>query len=83
MPMKIIKEKSEKTYIIQKSKFIGLIYRVNNKEEINTILFECKKKHPLATHICYAYILPNTKKYSDDNVRKIINAVLDKVSNEN
>ena len=23
------------------------------------------------------------KKYSDDNVRKIINAVLDKVSNEN
>ena len=24
-----------------------------------------------------------SKKYSDDNVRKIINAVLDKVSNEN
>ncbi len=43
--------------------------------------------------ILYEYDTPNivaineavelSKKYSDDNVRKIINAVLDKVSNEN
>ena len=65
--MKIIKENREETYIKEKSKFIGLVYKVNNKEEVNEILNKCKIKHPLATHICYAYILPNAKKYSDDN----------------
>ena len=65
--MKIIKKNCEKTYLIEKSKFIGSIYHVNNKDEINEILLECKRNHPLATHICYAYILPDAKKYSDDN----------------
>ena len=67
MSMKIIINNQENLIIINKSKFIGIIRKIYNKEEAITILNEVKKNHPLATHICYAYILPNIHKYSDDN----------------
>lgn len=66
MCMKIIKENKEITYVISKSKFIGIIRRVDTLDEIKKILDDLKNKHPLATHICYAYILDENKKYSDD-----------------
>jgi len=66
MSMKIIKKNSENLIIINKSKFIGIVNKINTKEEALELLDTIKEKHPLATHICYAYILPNLEKYSDD-----------------
>ena len=67
MPMKIIINNKEKTNIINKSKFIGIIRKVSSKEEIIKILSDVKEKYSDATHICYAYNLLNIQKYSDDN----------------
>lgn len=51
---------------IKKSKFISKIYKVNNIEEVNDILSELKKEYSDATHHCYAYVINNFKKSSDD-----------------
>ena len=67
MSMKIIINELEKTNIINKSRFIGIVKKIMTKEEAESILKETKEKYSDATHICYAYILPNTQKYSDDN----------------
>lgn len=63
----------DKTYtneiIINKSRFITSIYRVNSIQEIDDILSLTKKKYYDATHNCYAYILgpeANIQKCSDD-----------------
>ena len=53
--------------IINKSKFITYLYKINSKDEINIILNNLKNKYKDATHICYAYILDNYIKYDDDN----------------
>ena len=66
MCMKIIIENKEITYIKEKSKFIGMVFRVETEDEINTILSNLKEKYYDATHICYAMILPNKIKYFDD-----------------
>ena len=50
----------------KKSKFIANIYSVDNKEEIQRLLEESHKKYYDANHNCYAYILENEEKYSDD-----------------
>ena len=41
-------------------------YKLNNENNINNILNEIKKEYPDATHYCYAYIINNIKKSSDD-----------------
>ena len=64
--MKSVKEKIVYTYEINKSKFISIICYINNSDEVNGILDEVKKEYKDATHYCYAYILDNTKKCSDD-----------------
>ena len=64
--MKIIKENKEITYIKEKSKFIGMVCKVYNKEDVYLMLTSLKNKYSDATHICYAYILNDVKKYSDD-----------------
>lgn len=51
---------------IKNSKFISLIFPVNQKEEINKYLNQTKEKYPNATHYCYAYILEQEKYASDD-----------------
>ena len=62
---KIIGEK-EIEYIINKSKFIGFIYNVYNVDDVKNILINLKNKYNDATHICYAYIINEVKKYNDD-----------------
>lgn len=57
---------NEHTIIIKNSKFICLIYKVDNIDEINKILNEMRIKYYDATHCCYAYIIDNIKKESDD-----------------
>ena len=66
MSMKIIVNDKENEIIIKKSKFTGIIKRIQSEEEVNEILLDTKKKYQLASHIPYAYILDNKKKYSDD-----------------
>ena len=61
-----IKNNINKTYEIKKSKFITLIYKVDNLDEINKILNDLKLEYKGATHYCYSYILDNNIKYSDD-----------------
>ena len=59
----------ENTIIIQKSEFITHLYRVNNVDEVNSILEDVRKKYYDATHNCYAYILgeaQDIQKCSDD-----------------
>jgi uncharacterized YigZ family protein len=51
--------------IIKNSKFIGLIYKLDNAD-INTILDHIRKEYPDATHYCYAYIYENSQKSNDD-----------------
>ncbi len=52
--------------VIQKSRFICKIFPVNDIQNIDTILTEIKKEYKGATHYCYAYIIGNSQKYSDD-----------------
>ena len=54
------------TIIINKSKFIALIYYIDNINEINNLLDKVKKEYKDATHYCYAYILDNSEKANDD-----------------
>lgn len=64
--MKTIKYNITHEYIIQKSKFISMLYQVNNEEEVINILNRLKLEYKDATHICYAYIINNIKRFQDD-----------------
>ena len=64
--MYTIKEESEKELIINKSKFISKTYFINSKEDALKILDNLNSEYKDATHICYAYRVDNTIKYSDD-----------------
>ncbi len=64
--MKSIKEKSISELEIQKSKFITVLYPIHNIEEVKEALLEAKKEFPNATHYCYAYILDQNERRSDD-----------------
>jgi len=43
--------------IEKKSKFIGYVFNVTSKEQVDDILKTLKKEHKKATHICYSYII--------------------------
>lgn len=64
--MKTIKENIENEIIINKSRFITLLIKINNPDEIEKNLKEIKKKYKDATHYCYAYIIGNKEKCSDN-----------------
>ena len=51
---------------IKKSKFISKIYKVNTIDEVTKILSHLKNEYNDATHHCYAYIINDIKKSSDD-----------------
>ena len=52
--------------IVNKSKFITNLMYIENISEINSCLNSIKNKYKDATHHCYAYIIDNNKKFSDD-----------------
>lgn len=64
--MKTIKEEKESEIIINKSKFISIITKVETIDEVADKLKEIKKKYKGATHYCYAYIINGYQKCSDD-----------------
>ena len=52
--------------IVKNSKFITLLYKINDIKDIDKYLNETKINYPDATHYCYAYIIDNIKKSNDD-----------------
>ena len=64
--MKTIKEEKESEIIINKSKFISIITKVETTDEVKDKLKEIKKIYKGATHYCYAYIINGYQKCSDD-----------------
>lgn len=57
---------NESLIIEKKSKFIGMLYEINNKEEVLSILDSVKSNNKGYRHIPYAYYLKNTASKSDD-----------------
>lgn len=53
-------------YIVNKSRFICLLFKISNIIEINDLINKTKKNYKGATHYCYAYIIDNKEKCSDD-----------------
>ncbi|MEG2311486.1 MAG: YigZ family protein [Bacilli bacterium] len=64
--MNIIKEELTKEIIVNKSKFISLIFKVTDVSLINNYLDKVKQLFKNADHYCYAYRIDNNIKYSDD-----------------
>lgn len=64
--MKTIKNNISNEIIIKNSRFICYLYKIKTQEEITNILNSIKLEHKDATHCCYAYILNDIKKSSDD-----------------
>lgn len=52
---------------IKKSRFISVLKKVKDITEIDKILSDLKGEYKDATHYCYAYIINDKKKSSDDN----------------
>lgn len=51
---------------VEKSKFYGIIFKINSKDDFLKELEVIKKEYPKARHYCYAYVLENEKKSSDN-----------------
>ena len=64
--MKTLKSNSANEIIIKNSRFITLLYKLNDVNEVNSIVDEVKELYPKATHYCYAYITDNARRSSDD-----------------
>lgn len=64
--MKTIKENQTNEIVIKNSRFITLLIKINSEEEIKDILQKVKIAYHDATHYCYAYVIENINKSSDD-----------------
>ena len=64
--MKTIESNIKNEYIINKSRFIACLFKVNSIDEINNYLDQIKNEYKDATHYCYSYIIDNTKRFNDD-----------------
>ncbi len=61
-----IKQTLENTEIIKNSRFIGYVCSVQSEIEAIATLQTIKQKHPDANHHCYAYIIQDKQRFSDD-----------------
>ena len=68
--MQVIKENTTYQEEIKHSKFITLLYKVNNIDDVNYYLKKVREDYKGATHYCYAFNLINTSGYSDDKEPK-------------
>ncbi len=64
--MKSIKNNTTNKIEINKSIFITELIKVKDIDKIKEIMEDIKKKYKDATHYCYAYIIDDNKKSSDD-----------------
>lgn len=49
-----------------RSRFIGLSFRIQNEDEVTSLLEKSKEEYPNATHYCYAYRVKGKEGMSDD-----------------
>ena len=59
----------ESEKIIEKSRFLTYSTHVESEEEAKAFVADIRKKHSLATHVCYAFIADKTgnlQRFSDD-----------------
>lgn len=64
--MKRIKKNFVNLIEINKSKFYGILFPVDNVEEVKEYLNQVRKDYPKATHYCYAYRVNGLEKSNDD-----------------
>lgn len=64
--MRTIGLNTENIEIINKSKFITFLIKINDISEAKTLINNFKNVYKDATHVCYAYICDNNIKASDD-----------------
>lgn len=64
--MLTIKNTTKNEICINKSKFIGILFKVESIEEIENILNNLRVEYKDCNHICYGYILDEIKKANDD-----------------
>lgn len=64
--MKSIKKNITNEIIINKSRFITKLIKINNELEIKEKIELLKTEYKDATHYCFAYIISNTKRFNDD-----------------
>ena len=64
--MKTIMNNVTNEIIIKNSRFICCLYKIKNTNEAIDILNHIRLEYKDATHCCYAYIVDNLKKSSDD-----------------
>ena len=64
--MKTIKNNTNNEIIIKNSRFICHLYKIKDLNDISNYLNNIKSTYKDATHYCYAYILNDQKKSSDD-----------------
>ncbi len=61
-----IRENNKYEEIVKNSKFISLLFRVQNIDEVNYYFEKVKEEYKDATHYCYGYVIDNIIKFSDD-----------------
>ena len=64
--MYTVLERNEITLVRDRSSFIGVLVHATSVESIKQYLLDIRKQYPKAKHYCYAYIVGNQKKCSDD-----------------
>lgn len=65
--MFVIKEKyARQELVVKKSRFIASVFYVESEEEVKSIIDKIRKEFYDARHNCYAYIIGDKKKASDD-----------------
>ena len=64
--MKTIKKDVTNEIIINKSRFITIITKIDDIDKVKDKLKQIKKEYKAATHYCYAYIINGYQKCSDD-----------------
>lgn len=64
--MYTIKKETSNELVVKGSKFISVLYHIEDIDDVENHLDYLRKKYKDATHICYAYRLENLEKFSDD-----------------
>lgn len=64
--MNTIKNNIKEEIVIKKSKFISYAFYIESVEEAEKTLKRIREEYKDATHCCYAYIIDNCEKMSDD-----------------
>ena len=79
-----MKKLNESYLEVKKSKFIGLLYEINDLSEVDKIINELKVEHKKARHIVYAYkINGQEKNYSDKEPGGTTRGLLDLIHMKN